>query len=187
MNFYTSCPEVKRAEQTFFEYVSVGGVKTKIEFKKEVIWFAMSESQIFYVHGGEILKESTGFTDYYGLYSSTKSAIDEIKDLAKIYDVDQNSTLEIRAISTLKLTPAIETEETKKENKDRDPKKCRMCYREIPESWYVDQVQEDDWVRNLELEPELIANTIIYNTANGDIVNELNLNEFKNKLKLNRS
>jgi len=137
-NFRSGCPLAKRTTETFFEWISIGGERKRVEFQREIVWLSNSESTLKFIHGGEILHEMSTFNDFYGYLSSSdpKDAV----TLAAKFGISPTSSLELVMFTKNFLMPAVETDECKKNNLTKPPKyKSMWAY--VPNSWHQERVE----------------------------------------------
>lgn len=91
--------------------MSEAGVTQLLPFSDEVAWLRYTEARILYVHGGEVLKTGSTYSDHYGLYTSFDAdgdATAEAARLARIYSVTRDSTLKIRVVVSLVEEPVLD-------------------------------------------------------------------------------
>lgn len=60
---------------------------------QEVYSFERNEAQVFFCHGGHVLKEGPTFTDFYGPMTCVRAAIEEAERLCSFYQVTAESSL----------------------------------------------------------------------------------------------
>lgn len=108
--YHSSCPVVREGITDCMQRVLVGTNKIAfVPFLENILWLRESETQISYWHGGKVLKEGSTFSDYYGYFSSLKHAVEEATQNKESYEVDENSSLEIRVYCVIEETPVTYT------------------------------------------------------------------------------
>ena len=130
--FYTSCRVVKTTQETFVQHVTVGDERRRVEFVKPIRWIQMSESQALFLHGGKVLREENTYNDFYGYLSSIDESAAE--HTAKQFEITRESSLELVIRTTVFLSPARETEDTVRYNRDKKPGH-KSLFAEIPWDW----------------------------------------------------
>lgn len=145
--FYTSCPVVRQTEETFVEYVTVGGQRQRMAFTKQVLWLQESEAAVQFVHGGEVVDDIATTNDHYGYLSSIRVDLDDgtLARLARKYSIEQNSSLELRVTATVFMQPVVETEEGRKHNRERGPR-MKARYACVPDAWRKELLKDGQTV-----------------------------------------
>jgi hypothetical protein len=147
--FRTKCSVFRHTKETFVERVIVAGQPARFEFTKDILWVLQSESQQLFVHGRRVLKEGATCNDYYGYLTSTKQDSPSYESICTHWGVSRESSLEIQRMTTVFLSPAIETDANREENL-RYPDHLPM-YSYIPDGWRQESMEDGDmWFRRLE-------------------------------------
>jgi hypothetical protein len=138
--------------EELFEYATVGGEKKAINFDKEIIWTRTSETQLLYVHGGEIIKESETLNDFYGYLTSMDPKEMMIHEKMQHYGITAFSSLEMALHVTIYELPYVETERNRESNARIDTKKQKKTFTEPPHlKWYFsDRRDEEDHLISLQ-------------------------------------
>lgn len=116
--FSSRCPIVARESRHFKDTVIVGGERQHVIFSREILWLAESQTRLFYEHGGRELRTEATHSDFYGFLTSTDDA-DYFAVACNAYAIDTVSTLELKSLTSLLLTPVIEIPATKTNNPNR--------------------------------------------------------------------
>lgn len=136
--FNTGCPVVRESNEVFVQHVTVGTERRRLEHTQRILWIAESEAQMQFLHGGAELKTGSTFNDFYGFCTSFQRLEDDLAALCQRYSITADSTLELIVLATLFHTPAIETEEDKRENAMRASKyngRHKRQYTSVPDDW----------------------------------------------------
>lgn len=133
-HIHSSCPIARRSHETFVEWSTIGGERRRFEFNREVLWLQESESQIRFVHGGQVLKECSTYNDYYGYLTSADSLDKEAVREAQAYGITRQSTLVLEVVARVFQTPVIETEEAALHNRTK-PAKAKSQWAHVPDDW----------------------------------------------------
>ncbi|MEY2117147.1 hypothetical protein [Rhodanobacter sp. FW106-PBR-R2A-1-13] len=140
--FYTSCPVVRRTTETFSQSITVGGEIRRAEFTRSIVWTQESESQILFLHGGEVLEAGPTHNDFYG-YLSSLEFHDEVDRLMRKFGINRESTLELVVSTRVAQRPAFETEECLAYNVARSPRhKAKYAY--LPDDWRQHTVEDGE-------------------------------------------
>jgi hypothetical protein len=166
--FRSSCPVVERTQETFVEHVTVGGERRRMEYTKPIIWIQESESQVQFLHGGEILKEGSTHNDWYGYLTSHRQNNPE--KIAAAYSITPESSLELVQVTTVKQIPATETAVTIEQNRTQHVN-YKPLYADVPDAWRKEVQNEhfpDDPKEKLypRLEPRVLGTGITWTSKN---------------------
>lgn len=137
----TACPVAERTIETFVQFVTIGGERQRVEFKREIVWLQESETQLEFVHGGEVVSSGACANDWFGLFSSIDPADLGAQSAAKRFKVDASSSLEIQLVTSVFLNPVFESPENKQTNLSQ-PANYRSCFSYIPDSWRYERQDE---------------------------------------------
>jgi hypothetical protein len=143
--FRTSCPVVKKTVETFVDYVNVGDERRRVEFTKQIHWIRESESQLLYMHGGQVVETGATHNDFYGFLSSCNMDGPTPQQLATHFSVTTESSLEIVVKTTVFLRPAYESEECAEANRTK-PENYKAKYAYVPDTWRKEVVVDDQTV-----------------------------------------
>ncbi|HHH9441288.1 TPA: hypothetical protein ACP32N_003225 [Pseudomonas aeruginosa] len=138
----TACPVAERTLETFVQSVNIAGERQRVEFQREVVWLLESETELQFVHGGEVVSNGACANDWYGLYSSLDPEDIGALSAATRFKVDALSSLEIQLVTTVFLNPVMETPEDKHSNLTQ-PANYRAHFSYIPDSWRYERLAED--------------------------------------------
>lgn len=134
-----SCsPIFKSEEAELVEYVVANHHPVLIPFTRKIMWIRESESTVSFWHAGKEIKSSSTFNDFYGYLTSIDSAIKDAKKLAKVYSVNEDSTLEIRVELTVYEKPVVE---------DASNEACEWN-KEANRKTYLQVLPNSFWFRN---------------------------------------
>lgn len=93
---FTNCPVIKSDIQSLAQRITVGGERLMmVPFEKKIYWTQESESEIQFYHGEKLFQKGSTYTDHYGFLKSAASAIDEAKELLKVYSITPESSLSV--------------------------------------------------------------------------------------------
>lgn len=140
--FYTSCPAVRRTVETFTQFISVGGESQRVEFTRPIVWIQESESQLLFLHGGEILEEGETHNDFYG-YLSSMDLRESVNRLMRKFQITADSSLELVVATRVAQRPARETEECLAYNVGRSPRQKAM-YAYLDDDWRQHTVEDGE-------------------------------------------
>lgn len=161
--FRTECPTSKTTEK-FVQFVEVGGALQKKPFEREVIWVQESETALFFMHGGKIVRQGPVTSDYYGyLTSFTRTDAHGTELLAQEYGVTSESTLEIHLVTTITRRPYLETEADQAMNATATG--LSRQYTPIPSTWRQEVVVDGE-PRYPDLEAVKIATGLVWSSKN---------------------
>lgn len=109
---YSNCPVVKREKAQLVQRSHINHVRKTVfmPFEQEIVWLRETESKITYWHGGKFFHEGSTFSDYYGFFSSMKSAIEEAEKMLEHFNITTQSSLEVHVRTTISDYPMLETE-----------------------------------------------------------------------------
>lgn len=141
--FHTSCPVKETSQETFFQWVTVGGERQRATFERMVLWLQESEANVALFHEGVLIEHLATFNDHYGYLTSCSADVGHV-DLAtwaESYKIKRSSTLELRMTCTVFLRPAIETEECAEFNR-ANKGKVMPKYATVPDDWRKELTQE---------------------------------------------
>jgi hypothetical protein len=173
-------PVAEVTNETFVEFVTMGGERKPVEFQREVTWILESETEFLYVHGGLVIKHGPAYHDYYGYLKSME--LEDAKALADEYSITQDSSLSLVAKTKILKVPVLETDEDKANNHAKH-EGLRSTYSQIPETWLqADGVIDDiaQYVRGNELKQVLVYQEV-WSSEKGDEDNQKILEAFKLK------
>lgn len=122
-------------------YVDVTGTgnRTLMRFSQEIHWVLEHSPQIKFLHGGQLLKDSS-YHDCGDYMSCLNSAIDAALGQCKHFGVTTESSLAIDVIITVDRFPVIRRQ-------DSHERKIfgRYSYTSIPDDWHIyDKVKADE-------------------------------------------
>ncbi|AGG89143.1 hypothetical protein [Rhodanobacter denitrificans] len=140
--FYTSCPAVRRSIETFTQFILVGGETQRVEFTRPIVWIQESESQLLFLHGGEILEVGETHNDFYG-YLSSMDFTEEVARLMRKFQITAESSLELVVATRVAQRPARETEECVAYNVSRSPRHKAM-YAYLEDDWRQHAVEDGE-------------------------------------------
>lgn len=167
MPTHTTCPVVSRNIETFTSFVNVGGESQKMTFDRPILWIQESETKIQYLHGGKVLKEGPVYSDYYGYLTSfvPSREDDGAAHYAKEFEVDQDSSLEIRMLTQIHKIPLVETEEDRAYNAQNAGKQTRQ-YSHLPDDYRKEQKCEHSpsGLYYPQLEKVLVAESVTWSS-----------------------
>lgn len=121
---------------TLFQQATIGGKTQFHPFKREVVWVASSETRLDYWHGGQLLKEGATFNDFYGYLTSMQLDGLHLRAAEK-FNVNQQSTLELRLITSIFLTPYYEDDECRRWNGDAHELNVKYKLLELPSEYRI--------------------------------------------------
>lgn len=133
---------VDRRKMRLFQQATIGGKTRFHPFEKEVAWVASSETRLEFWHGGQLLKEDATFNDFYGYLTSMRFDDDMHLRVAEKFKIDQQSTLELRLITSIFLTPYYEDDECRRWNSDALERNVKYKLLDLP-SEYRTPFEED--------------------------------------------
>ncbi|MBA54319.1 MAG: hypothetical protein CMK89_07680 [Pseudomonadales bacterium] len=133
---------VDRRKMRLFQQATIGGKSRFHPFEKEVVWVASSETCLEFWHGGQLLKEDAAFNDFYGYLTSMRFDDGMHLRVANKFKVDQQSTLELRLITSIFLTPYYEDDECRRWNSDALERNVKYKLLDLP-SEYRSPYEED--------------------------------------------
>lgn len=173
-------------EMTLFQQATIGGKSRFHPFEKEVVWVASSETRLEFWHGGQPLKEDATFNDFYGYLTSMRFDDGAHLRAANKFKVDQQSTLELRLITSIFLTPYLEDDECRRWNSDALERNVKYKLIDLP-SEYRTPFQEDygdgpkSYYKALERIP--VTEEVVWSSQLSPEENEKSSNSFKEKWK----
>lgn len=148
--FRSGCDVVKKSVEPLVEYVTVGGVRRREEYFRDVLWLQESESRVVFIHGGQVVRDASTWCDVHGYLQSMKSAADVAATLATDFAVTADSSLEIVVRTTVYLVPCCETDETRQYNHKRQPGYV-ATYASVSRGWLQEvEVDGEKRLRSLE-------------------------------------
>lgn len=168
--FQTRGPIVKITQEDLLQSVILGGEQQFPGFQREIHWIADSHTRMEYFHGDEKLKDGDFCNDYYGFLTSLSAR--EARQYAEKYKITQESSLVLVCRTTVRLIPALATEEDKAYNADKKAGQTRY-FHQVPREWL--QVRKPGDTRpdyHLFFEPVVIADQITWSSRNSTVENE---------------
>ncbi|MBC8741844.1 hypothetical protein F6X40_35440 [Paraburkholderia sp. UCT31] len=177
--FKTHCPVVKRTTETFTEFVTVGGERRRMTFEKDIVWIQESETKRLFRHGGEVLKEGSTTTDYYGYLTSFRDENESSERSMQFYGITPESSLELVLMTTIRLSPATETAETLEHNRKKLPD-YKAQYADVPNDWRQEVVADGETLWPY-LQPIKLAQEVVWSSKNTPEQNEALEQEFTRK------
>jgi hypothetical protein len=174
---YSRGPVAEVTNETFTEFVTMGGERKPVEFQREVTWILESETEFLYVHGGVVIKHGPAYHDYYGYLKSIE--LEDAKAFADEYVITRDSSLSLVAKTKILKVPVLETDEDKVNNLDK-AENFRSTYSQIPETWFqangvVDEIPQ--YLRGNELKQALVYQEV-WSSKNSDEGNQKILDAF---------
>ena len=175
--FRTGCDVVERTQETFVQWVMVGGERQRAEFTREILWIQESETRTAFYHGGKELTDLSMHNDFYGYLTSCDDiGTERVADTSKI---TPESSLDLIAKTTIFLHPAIETEATRSENEHQSPK-YKKVYAYLPDDWRKEACVDGE-VRWLRIQKKELASEVTWTSKNTPEENAALKQCFKNK------
>ncbi|WP_199039935.1 MULTISPECIES: hypothetical protein [unclassified Dyella] len=148
----TRCPIAKVTNETFVERVVVGGERRREEFQREITWLLKSESQIYYMHGGKVIKEGTTYIDSTGFLSSMNGP--RTRGACEVFKIDRESSLELIVMTRVIHAPVRESDDTKAYNAGLSVNDFKK-YLIVPHTWCREELINDHWTP-LSLQDEIV-------------------------------
>lgn len=175
--FRSQCPIVDRTQETFVDFVYVGGERQRVEFTKPINWLQESESRIQYLHGGKLLKECSTYNDYYGYLTSIDP--EPAIELCNHYGITPESTLELVILTTVFQKPATETPDTIERNRSQ-PANYKTIHAYVPDSWRKESEEDGHKIFPI-LGNRTLHEGVVWSSKNTPEQNEKLITEFKAK------
>jgi hypothetical protein len=160
--FSTAARVVDSTNQNFVQHTFVGGEQVRNEFSKTILWLQETETQVMFVHGGNVLREGSTYNDFYGYMTSIEAANDEIVRLQKHFGITDESTITLLLTTKVFRLPALETDETRAEN-SRRPENYKKAYASVPREWLVETVCDGE-TQLQRLTQQVIATEVIWSS-----------------------
>tara|TARA_B100000700_G_C15049228_1_gene859439 strand:+ start:3136 stop:3843 length:708 start_codon:yes stop_codon:yes gene_type:complete len=88
-----------------------GGRTVEQHATAKITWLLSSTTKVEAYHGGEWFKDMGTFTDFYGHLESVRGAIESIESQCAKFSISKESTLELRATTTVAARPYFENDE----------------------------------------------------------------------------
>ena len=88
-----------------------GGRTVEQHATAKITWLLSSTTKVEAYHGGEWFKDMGAFTDFYGHLESVRGAIESIENQCAKFSISKESTLELRATTTVAARPYFENDE----------------------------------------------------------------------------
>ena len=88
-----------------------GGRTVEQHATAKITWLLSSTTKGEAYHGGEWFKDMGAFTDFYGHLESVRGAIESIENQCAKFSISKESTLELRATTTVAACPYFENDE----------------------------------------------------------------------------
>lgn len=156
-----------------------GGGNTFIaKDEAQITWLLTSSTQAQILHGGEVLKKSTQFSDYYGYLTSIESGVQEVHSLMKRYNITPESTAVVELLITLEATPYLQKQSDIEHNLAAltNGKKMKLvsvqsCQLRVPLMEQKDIPAEDQFPSR-SLEAIHIKTIPVFNSQHTDELNE---------------
>ena len=125
-----------------FQQATIGGKTRFHPFEKEVVWVASSETRLEFWHGGQLLKEDATVNDFCGYLTSMRFDDGMHLRVAEKFKIDQKSSLELRLITSIFLTPYLEDDGCRRWNSDALERNVKYKLLDLP-SEYRTPFEED--------------------------------------------
>jgi hypothetical protein len=175
-----------RRKITLFQQATIGGKSQFHPFEIEVVWVASSETRLEFWHGGQMLKEDATFNDFYGYLTSMRFDQGMHLRVAEKFKVDQRSTLDLRLITSIFLTPYLEDDECRRWNSDALERNVKYKLIGLPSEYrtpfkenYGDGLKT--YYKALERIP--VTEEVVWSSQLSPEENETRSNSFKDKWK----
>lgn len=88
-----------------------GGRTVEQHATAKITWLLSSTTKVEAYHGGEWFKDMGAFTDFYGHLESVRGAIESIENQCAKFSISKESSLELRATTTVAAHPYFEKDE----------------------------------------------------------------------------
>lgn len=88
-----------------------GGRTVEQQATAKITWLLSSTTKVEAYHGGEWFKDMGTFTDFYGHLESVRGAIESIESQCAKFSISKESSLELRATTTVAAHPYFENDE----------------------------------------------------------------------------
>ena len=175
--FTTSSPAVRRGVQALVEHVAYGQYTSPRQIRPEIIWLRSSETQLQFMHGGEVLKTGETLTDWSGHFSSIDEALEGVPDMMARFGIDTDSSLELVLWSRVVDTPAMENAQSRADNRARP--NGRRTYAHIPKNWTREVVLAGDETHWPRLEEVTVAEAVTWSSRKSADENARSIEVFK--------
>lgn len=167
-----------------------------IPMEKEVCFIRESESSIELYYKNKLVTEyGSTYSDFYGFLSSIQNAIEEAKEAVKKFNINKNSEMEVRVVTTITEIPCLKVPKLDKESNNKDKE-----YLMIPNNWFIqnkklesiikekpkNQSYNQDWAdyrENLNKHKiesqEIIKEKVTYSSKENEKYSELQIDSLK--------
>lgn len=114
-----------------------------IPTEKEICFIRESESTVeLYYKNKLVTQYGSTYNDFYGFLSSVKNAIEEAKEAEKLFDVNKNSEMEVRVITTITEIPCMKVPKL-----DNESSRKRKEYLMVPNNWFIQNKQIESIIK----------------------------------------
>lgn len=165
--FQTRCPIVKRTQEMLNQWTEVGGEWRRVDFTREIVWLQESESEMQFLHGGNLIKEGSLTNDFYGYLTSCDDNSPSPELEATRYGITRDSSLDLVVKTTVFIRPAMELKEMAEHNRDLPDGRMRK-YAEVPNGWRIESMDDDGDRVWSALERVNLGSAVVWSSKNTD-------------------
>ena len=179
ITFHSGCPVASKSIEAFTQRINIGGSMQSADFEKEILWLQTSESKMFFLHNGKLLKDVCTHTDFYGYLSSMNPKEMDYYANLNHFGITPESSLELAIECRVFLDPVFLTQECI-ENNNRKPDNYKSMYARLPSEWRMAATEDgqDIWKS---LDAVNLTKEIVWSSKNLETKNLENWEAFERK------